>query len=1151
MEETNQSVIVNKILNATEEQLEQFLDGIQEFDDLHYFMEATTKFDKAARKDKGFRDSFTKIYDDRTHFIYELLQNAEDAMATDVCFKLNEDSLEFSHNGTQIFNLDDIKGVTGWGNSTKKDDKGTKIGKFGIGFKSVYGYTDEPEIYSRDYNFKIKDFFVPEKIPAKPNFDVSKTLFILPFNYENKTALKAYEEIKKGLSEISPETLLFLNKIKTLKWNIEGKEYCLSKKQSEHTFNLYKDDELVAKYLRFDGKAQYYDQQSNTSKELPISLAYKLSLEKKKTIIPETEMNNVYTFFKVKNEYAKIRFLINALFELTQARDKLVSDSEINEEILSQIADLQIETMEYLRDNGYLTTDFLGVLPNSQDALSKMYEVFHKKLVDLFNEESYTPAISGDFLPANGLFRGSIMYTNGPHISEFISDTELVKILEADDFEYKYNLEPPLWVKNALQNSPSAYFLNDLDLNDFGVKEFYKWLADSKYKDTKKEVWRRIIEKKDFNDLVKLYRMLYQYFKENYKWADDLINLPLFRCTDQKMYSKSDTVYILPEEDIPEDILASYHFIDKKSFGTARQKEDVYNLFKNKFRIEEFSEKAICEEMLKKYQSPDNSTKVSEHIQDIKLLLKHYENNKSEFKNKLKKISFILTTDNVYVSIDKVYSDIRYGNKHNLMKEVKDILDLSEINIVYEEKLSQIQVEKFISILNDLGIHKFLWIDEYDHNRNNPLRDNLYSVYNWSHITGVSKDYGMYGLDEIIRAANERKISWSNVSKLIWMSIFDIEQPENYVYSCYRANQRDSYHQVPATFIQILSNNAWILTRDGSLQKPKDVTFEDLPDNWIRPKSCYKHTILEKIGFVKNSQQQIEEEQRKDQTAQAAGFENAKEAEELKKLRDEMTEAGITTDEMRSYIQRKQEKNNKQLPEAESKNPERRQEKILQENESADEQTYEIRERSVRTTDTQVRKDARQYLTDMYTDEDGEMCCQMCRQELPFKKKDGQYYFETTQIFNNMSKEDKHQYLALCPNCAAEYDEWVKKDEKTSEMLKNKIAERKYMKGEKSVSMDFYIHDGLKTLYFTGKHYLDMRTVVCPDADIDENQSFWASLGGNVVMPLEVGDTVRSEHFGEGIVCSIGSNAFGPTADVDFSEGRKTINIERLEKKIS
>ena len=103
---------------------------------------------------------------------------------------------------------------------------------------------------------------------------------------------------------------------------------------------------------------------------------------------------------------------------------------------------------------------------------------------------------------------------------------------------------------------------------------------------------------------------------------------------------------------------------------------------------------------------------------------------------------------------------------------------------------------------------------------------------------------------------------------------------------------------------------------------------------------------------------------------------------------------------------------------------------------------------------------------------------------------------------------------------------------------------------EDEITLNFSIHGEPRTLYFTGTHYFDLRTVLCPDIDNNINQTFWVSLENENVI-LQIGDTVRSEHFGEGIVCSIGSNAFGPTADVDFSEGRKTINIERLEKKIS
>jgi len=58
------------------------------------------------------------MYSDPSHFIYELLQNAEDARAKRVNFKLFTDKLIFWHNG-EDFNYDDIDALTSIGNSTK------------------------------------------------------------------------------------------------------------------------------------------------------------------------------------------------------------------------------------------------------------------------------------------------------------------------------------------------------------------------------------------------------------------------------------------------------------------------------------------------------------------------------------------------------------------------------------------------------------------------------------------------------------------------------------------------------------------------------------------------------------------------------------------------------------------------------------------------------------------------------------------------------------------------------------------------------------------------------------------------------------------------------------------------------------------------
>ena len=73
---------------------------------------------QASRKngaDVGMKRLLTDLYPGRAHFIYELIQNADDAGATEVGFELKADRLCFSHNGKHLFNLDDIKSITNIG----------------------------------------------------------------------------------------------------------------------------------------------------------------------------------------------------------------------------------------------------------------------------------------------------------------------------------------------------------------------------------------------------------------------------------------------------------------------------------------------------------------------------------------------------------------------------------------------------------------------------------------------------------------------------------------------------------------------------------------------------------------------------------------------------------------------------------------------------------------------------------------------------------------------------------------------------------------------------------------------------------------------------------------------------------------------------
>jgi HSP90 family molecular chaperone len=132
-------------------------------------------------------------YDKRIHFIFELLQNAEDALrrrdgwkgSRAVDFHLSAKELRVSHFG-QPFDEADVQGVCGIDESTKDI---TAIGRFGIGFKSVYAFTDCPEIHSGTEGFAIKSYVWPFASAAR-NRKPDETLIALPLRERDATPHK-------------------------------------------------------------------------------------------------------------------------------------------------------------------------------------------------------------------------------------------------------------------------------------------------------------------------------------------------------------------------------------------------------------------------------------------------------------------------------------------------------------------------------------------------------------------------------------------------------------------------------------------------------------------------------------------------------------------------------------------------------------------------------------------------------------------------------------------------------------------------------------------------------------------------------------------------------------------------------------------------
>lgn len=101
--------------------------------------------------------------DYRGRLVYELLQNADDAMessasdADRVVFVITDDALWMANSGRPLTDAD-VQGLCGLGASSKVDTAGTKrasIGHKGLGFKSVLEITDSPAVFSRTLSFRL------------------------------------------------------------------------------------------------------------------------------------------------------------------------------------------------------------------------------------------------------------------------------------------------------------------------------------------------------------------------------------------------------------------------------------------------------------------------------------------------------------------------------------------------------------------------------------------------------------------------------------------------------------------------------------------------------------------------------------------------------------------------------------------------------------------------------------------------------------------------------------------------------------------------------------------------------------------------------------------------------------------------------------
>ena len=321
------------------------------------------------------------------HFVFELLQNAEDAKATNVEFFLKKDRLYFVHDG-RPFNIDDIKSITNYGDSTKSQTK-DKIGKFGIGFKSVFQITKIPEIYSPTYSFKIQDKNIPIEISNDQKNN--KTTFVFPFKEQAPINI-----LHKEFNDLDEEIILFLKNIKSITVYIDKTKKVLTREIDNNFAIITKAITANRTTTTFEDKYLFFAEPACTNTNFNIAVAYKCNEEGAIDTDQQTKFVNV--FFPTQISYG-LKFYINAPFETTPTREsiKSTSESETNNKLFEQLVELYGKSLLKIRNLNLITPKFLQFLP-----ITWGNKFFQKTKSVLLNED-IIPSSSGTYLKAASL----------------------------------------------------------------------------------------------------------------------------------------------------------------------------------------------------------------------------------------------------------------------------------------------------------------------------------------------------------------------------------------------------------------------------------------------------------------------------------------------------------------------------------------------------------------------------------------------------------------------------------------------------------------------------------------------------------------------------------------------------------------------------
>lgn len=395
-----------------------------------------------ANKAKGNRHAeiLMKLYAEPARFLEEIIQNTEDAYAAKrqegggkLTFRLYGDRLDIIHQGKN-FDEEDLKAITTFAASGKAGFSDINIiGKFGIGFRSVFSVTRRPEIHCPPWHFRIEDYEVLEETEAVPESLCDTTLIRLPFREESRK--EDFKTTEQGLLRLDAKCLLFLSQVRCIQIyrnNKLLKSLTCEVEPVEHGWEIRqlgegKNDELKRSYLCISPVS---------GEKCDFIFAFRISEYKQnlKRLVPESG-SKYFVYFNTLQD-ASMYFLFHACFTTNPTREYIPLDQKAcpeNIQLLHRAARFLAASLIRLRDLAYLEGKGLeALMPSSlpvpeNDKIGKRLE---ETLREALTKKKLLPVYGGTYANAE-----EMVYTRDAELRELLGKRELSVL-----FQKKYCL---------------------------------------------------------------------------------------------------------------------------------------------------------------------------------------------------------------------------------------------------------------------------------------------------------------------------------------------------------------------------------------------------------------------------------------------------------------------------------------------------------------------------------------------------------------------------------------------------------------------------------------------------------------------------------------------------------------------------------------